>query len=378
MHATALPPNNTHALRRQYRPTGMAATTRPRAQPTTPWPTTCSRPTRPGSSWRLSFACDSGLTRPMAGGSPARRRRIECIAAAVCCSGGAAGRWQPLLEQDQMLRVLRGSVAAAAAAVQRGADLRLYMVTDTYGTSYEEVMNFKQSLWRRTPPSEDDRFSGMGLFLSSVHHGRDITAPYLSFFNYDTCRGALEGPTHSLMKITPGGDTLDESNYEPTEPANYSIYRWFVRDRYRIVYEHDADGAQLSGNKEELKACIRTGQTVRVGIWGLSGLEEVESSNSREEISFLETAQPFIPVLSEDTESFFGQQGHASEVNLACDPVMVPAASATWPLSFREGLTIASLVPCTSGRIVAFLTQPSGAFRREVRKRAMRWVVADD
>ena len=121
-----------------------------------------------------------------------------------------------MLEQGRDMAVRSGSFAAVAAAVARGADLRLYMSTDTYGTFYEEVMNFKQTLCR----PDSARFSGLGPFLSSVHHGRDIEAPFASFFNYDTCRGALEGPTHSLVKWLPDGTKLDESNYNPQTPAN--------------------------------------------------------------------------------------------------------------------------------------------------------------
>lgn len=306
-------------------------------------------------------------------------------------------KWQMLLEQNRDLSVVHGSIAAVAAAARRGADLRLYMSTDTYGVDYEEVMNFKQTLWRRHP--DGDRFSGLGPFLSSVHHGQDIDAPYLSFFNYDTCRTALETPTHSLLKVTVDGCVLNESNY--IAPANYEVYRWFVRDRYRVVYEHDAQGLAVSGDKEELKACVRAGQTIRVGVWQLSGLQRSAGNDAgAHEISYLETTQPFIPVANPASRSFFGRAGHAGEVNLACDLVIVPAPTSTWPLDFSEGLDVSSLVPSTSGTIVVFSgtavaaassrTQGAGggdseslssippSFRRSVVRRAMRWMVADD
>ena len=324
----------------------------------------------------------AGTTTPGAGGAAA--------------ATAANGKWQLMLSQDRNLGIVAGSFATAAAAVKRGADLRLYMVTDTYGTNYEEVMNFKQSLWRSTPgPTQvaEHSFSGLGPFLSSVHHGRDISEPYASFFSYDTCRTVMQTPTHSLMKLLPDGSALDESNRDP--PANYDLYRWFIRDRYRLVYEHDADGVALNGSKDELKAAVRAGQTIRVGIWQLSGLQdEHEESGAggrrpgvakEEELSFLETTQPTIPIANKESRSYVGHDGHAGEVNLACDPVMIPAATATWPLDFREGLSIASLVPATSGNILAFISTPTpgGAatgprFRRTVLRRAMRWVVADD
>ena len=183
------------------------------------------------------------LAEELSGGNHSRRQLAATALAEVAAAArqpaapapAAGGRWQTMLEQGRDMAVRSGSFAAVAAAVARGADLRLFMSTDTYGTFYEEVMNFKQTLCR--PDSE--RFSGLGPFLSSVHHGRDIEAPFASFFNYDTCRGALEGPTHSLIKWLPDGTKLDESNYDPQTPANYDVYRWFVRDRYRVVYEHE-------------------------------------------------------------------------------------------------------------------------------------------
>ena len=54
-----------------------------------------------------------------------------------------------------------------------------------------------------------------------------------------------------------------------------------------------------------------------------------------------------VPVLTWPIGNVCTLQGFAGEVNLACDPAMLPAATPTWPLDFREGLSIASLVPAT-------------------------------
>ena len=60
--------------------------------------------------------------------------------------------------------------------------------------------------------------------------------------------------------------------------------------------------------------------------------------------------------------------------------MLITAPTETWPLSFAEGISIASLIPATSGQIVAFVASGvgGGGWRRIVRHRAMRWVVADD
>eukprot|EP01051_Picozoa_sp_SAG22_P030133 SAG22_NODE_11526_length_480_cov_1.304462_1_plen_104_part_01 len=103
--------------------------------PTTAMPTR-SRPADDAAARRLRHlascaACSAPLpTRPVA-------------AHAAATSAAAAGRrfqWQPILTQDRQLQVVSGSTEAAAAAVQRGAEMRLFMTTDTHGTFYEEVM----------------------------------------------------------------------------------------------------------------------------------------------------------------------------------------------------------------------------------------------
>ena len=35
-----------------------------------------------------------------------------------------------------------------------------------------------------------------------------------------------------------------------------SVYRWFVRDCYRVVYEHGADGQALSGDIDVLREVL--------------------------------------------------------------------------------------------------------------------------
>ena len=35
-----------------------------------------------------------------------------------------------------------------------------------------------------------------------------------------------------------------------------TVYRWFVRDCFRVVYEHDADGQALSGSIDVLREVL--------------------------------------------------------------------------------------------------------------------------
>ena len=86
--------------------------------------------------------------------------------------------WELLLEQRQDLSCASGSPGAVAAAVRRGADLRLYMTH----AEYEETLYFQQSY-----AGEGEAFAG----IMSHHHSysdrrQEIEEPYISIFKYDT------------------------------------------------------------------------------------------------------------------------------------------------------------------------------------------------
>ena len=248
--------------------------------------------------------------------------------------------WELALEQQRDLSVTRGSAAALAARVRGGADLRLYMTTDRY----EETIYFQQ-----TYAGDGERFAGlMSHHHGYVHHGQDVEQPNCSIFKYDT------SGTFAQIKWLWGDVALDESQAYP-----YGIYRWFVNDRWRLVYEHDDQGRTVHGDLEELKACVREGRTLQVGIRQLFGLAH-EVRDGPDHISFVTTMQPII---------------RDSHVQSNCDLVVVGAPQ--WPFSWKDGLHIAMILPATSGEMLCFLAEPGRLpFHRLIRRRAMQWMVA--
>jgi hypothetical protein len=120
--------------------------------------------------------------------------------------------WIIALEQQTDLSVSTGSAMDVADALRRGADLRLYMTTDTY----EETLYFQQ-----TYAGEGDAIAGlMSHHHSYVHRGGDIKQPYISIFKYDA------SGTFAHVKGMIGDKRLDES-----KSYGYGVYRWFVCDR---------------------------------------------------------------------------------------------------------------------------------------------------
>jgi hypothetical protein len=182
--------------------------------------------------------------------------------------------WTLGLEQQTDLSITRGSIQELAAAVRRGADLRLYMTTEWY----EETIYFQQ-----TYAGPGNAFAGL-----MSHHREEVDQPNMSLFKYDT------SGTYEQIKWLWGDLANDDGQAYP-----YGIYRWFFCDRWRLVYEHDADGNGLLGDRQEPVECIRAGRTIQVGIRQLFGLANDDPSGP-DHISFLTTMQPLI------------QDGHAA------------------------------------------------------------------
>ena len=249
--------------------------------------------------------------------------------------------WQVALEQRTDLTVTRGSVSELAATVRRGADLRLYMTTDRY----EETIYFQQ-----TYAGGGDAFAGlMSHHHGYGHHGQEIEQPISSIFKYDT------SGTYAHIKWMWGDVALDESQTYP-----YGIYRWFACDRWRLVYEHDADGNCLFGDLEELKEAVRQGRSIQVGIRQLFGLAK-DVTTGPAHVSFVTTMQPLV------------QNGH---VQSNCDLVAIGAPK--WPFTWETGVHVAFMRTSTSGEMLCFLAEPGNLpFERMIRRRAMQWMVAE-
>jgi hypothetical protein len=251
-------------------------------------------------------------------------------------------KWELALEQSQDLEIAHGTLAAIAGAVRGGADLRLFLIA----RGYEETLYFQQ-----TYAGEGEAFAGlMTHHHSYAHRGSVADQPYFSFFKYDT------SGTFSQVKWM-----LDNRTFDESQPYQYGIYRWYVCRRWRVVYEHDANGNRLSGDLEQLKEHIRAGQTLKVGVRQLFGIQD-DNPIGPDHISFLDIMQPLI------------KEGH---VGANCDFILSGAPQ--WPFTWQDGLAVGIVWPWSSGEIICHLVEPGHLpFRRTTVRRAMQWLVADD
>ena len=253
-----------------------------------------------------------------------------------------ASEWVLALEQNQKSEVTQGSSAATAEAVRNGADLRLFLIAQ----GYEETLYFQQ-----TYVGENDTFAGLMTHHHSYQHrGSLAEQPYFSLFKYDT------SGSFSQAKWM-----LDNRTFDEPQPYPYGVYRWFVCDRWRVVYEHDADGNCVSGDLDKLKEHLRTGRTLKVGVKQLFGIQGDDPSGP-EHISFLDIMQPLI------------EKDH---VGANCDFILSGAPQ--WPFTWQDGLVVGMVWPWTSGEILCHLAEPGHLpFRRTRVRRAMQWLVAND
>ena len=130
-------------------------------------------------------------------------------------------------------------------------------------------------------------------------------------------------------------------------------------DRWRSVYEHDAEGNCIRGDLDELKEHMRTGRTVQVGIRQLFGLAE-DNDSGPEHVSYVASMQPII------------KDGHGRS---NCDLVVFGAPK--WPFTWKDGVHLAVMRPETSGNILCFIGEPGKLpFEKTERRRAMVWMVA--
>ncbi len=251
-------------------------------------------------------------------------------------------QWDLALEQSRELEVTRGSALSVAQAVGRGADLRLFLIA----RGYEETLYFQQ-----TYSGEGEVFAGMMTHHHSyAHRGTLAEQPYFSLFKYDT------SGSFSQMKWM-----LDNATFDETQQYPYGVYRWYVRDCWRVVYEHDAEGNGVAGDPDELKECVRTARSLKVGVRQLFGAQN-DNTNGPQHTSFLNIMQPLI------------ENDH---VGANCDFVLSGAPQ--WPFTWKDGLALGMVWPWTSGEIVCHFAEPGHLpFRRSRVRRAMQWMVADD
>ncbi|MFN0020921.1 MAG: hypothetical protein ACKVP0_21890 [Pirellulaceae bacterium] len=208
--------------------------------------------------------------------------------------GSHAKGWNNLLTLDAARSVVAGSPVALREAIGRGADLRIYSEfrhnehIDTASKSDElvqETMDMRVTYlvdcrWcagistLRQPVELPVGFGprpSLSLFLYNEHGGQAIARPFLDGPPAPDLRGPSPPADHRAMPKYHEQDRWDDGTNAPSSNFIYDFetLRYFVRDDWRQVLHHGADGQVLSGSLDEVAAAFARGVEWKLGIRGL-------------------------------------------------------------------------------------------------------------
>ncbi len=210
--------------------------------------------------------------------------------------------WRCALELAPSRKITSGAYADLAAAISRGADLRVY----TEFTHEEHIVPFG------SPATQDPAFNGLYreiidfrvAYLINQSHvagvtmlrqplepstGFNGTQPRMSFFLYNMDAGqacaslildnspaarpgtnAIEPVPREMPKLR---DTtaFDLGSHAPSRNFIYDmeVYRYFVCDNWQEVLAHDANGQVIRGSIDAIGEAQSQGREFKVGISGL-------------------------------------------------------------------------------------------------------------
>lgn len=323
-----------------------------------------------------AMAALTPLAAPAAGVPPAGTRITE-----------GTNHWREAMVLDQKRQVISGTNEALAAAIRRGADLRVYTEfrhnehVDPKSTNRElirEVTDFRVTYllddrWvagvinLRQPISLPDGFGprpSMSFFLYNQNGDQAIARPFLD-----------GGPTPGKMGPAPLDDHADMPKYHQLDawdtgtnaPSSnfvyeFETYRFMVCDDWQEVCAHDAGGRVVSGSVEALADEFSRGREVKVAIGGLCDDVAPGGAAAPAHEVFVHCGSCYYYT---EQKRFMAASHPAVRVRPAI------------PLRYEsKGWDFGWLMPRSDGHVARWLLDPyTLKFNRSDRRHAMRWFV---
>lgn len=203
--------------------------------------------------------------------------------------------WDCVLELASDRQVVSGSAQALAAAIGRGADLRIYTEffhdehIDTSSDNHEcirEVAQFAVTYlvnhsWAagimslRQPIELPVGFGlrpSMSFFLYNQDGQQAIARPYLDGAPASGSHGPSPDVAPPNMPKYHVQSSWDGQTNAPSQNFVYDfeVFRYFVGDRWRQVLAHDAQGRVESGSLDDLIDAVASGAPVKLAVAGLA------------------------------------------------------------------------------------------------------------
>ena len=297
------------------------------------------------------------------------------------------GNWQCALTLDRERHLVSGNTAALAAAIRRGADMRIYTEfrhnenIDTKSNNPElirEAADFRityllEDRWvagiinLRQPISLPNGFGprpSMSFFLYNQNADQAIARPYLDGEPAAGKMGPAPIEDHSDMPKYRQFDGWDAGTNAPSSNFAYDfeLYKFWVCDDWEAVYSHGAEGKVLSGSLDALADAFAVGREVKVGISGLCGDMAGEPAAAMPHEVFVHCGSCYYYT---ERKQFIA----------ATQPVV--RATPAIPLRYKsKAWDFGWLMPRSDGHVARLLVDPyTLRFQRSEGRYAIRWFV---
>ncbi|MEO6908491.1 MAG: hypothetical protein ABI210_11435 [Abditibacteriaceae bacterium] len=217
--------------------------------------------------------------------------------------------WQCALELDESRKIVTGSEANLAAAIGRGADLRVYTefrynehidVTSDNTEMMREVSEFGityllDKRWAagimnlRQPIELPDGFGprpSMSFFLYNQNGQQAVARPYLDGTEVNGIMGAAPAQIPENMPRYHAQQSFDAGTNAPSSNFIYDFgcYRFLVEDSWREVFSHDKSGAVLEGSLSDLVSAFSQGLDIKIGVSGLCDELQIDETKINHEV----------------------------------------------------------------------------------------------
>ena len=295
--------------------------------------------------------------------------------------------WNCALELDARRAVTSGSEGALRDAIRRGADLRIYTEfrfnehIDVYSKQPEivrEVSDFRATyllddqwvagiMTLRMPITVPDGFGerpSMSFFMYNQNGQQAIARPYLDGMPATGKLGPAPLDDHTRMPKYHQQDSWDAGTNAPSSNFIYDfeVYRYLVRDDWREVLAHSADGTVTAGSIEALEHAFCKGCEIKVGIQGLCADLAPDPAKALRHETFVQTGPGYYCT---DRKLFAAGTQPLVRVKPAI------------PLKYTSrGWDFGWLMSRTDGLVAYWLSDPyTLRFRKQESRHAIRWFV---
>lgn len=295
--------------------------------------------------------------------------------------------WTTVLELASDRTITAGSESALCRAIRQGADLRICTAfrhgehidpTSPSAELVRESADFRctyllDDQWSagimtlRQPIALPDGFGprpSMSMFLYNQNGDQAIARPHLDGIPAEAEPGPNSVDEHDDMPKYHESDHWDEGTNAPSSNFIYDFefFRFAVRDDWREVLSHTADGTVVSGSIDALVDAIGLGHEIKIAVRGLCAdlADDPQAAMGHEVFIQIGSCYHY-----DDRNLFIGASHPLVRVAPA---IPMRYATRNWDFGW--------LMTRTDGRVVSLLYDPyTLGHRRAEHHYALRWFV---